>query len=130
MICFEGIVKVTSGSITKQLTVGETFRILNKTFTQNKTTYSKPQWTQNRSTFKSIPLKEVFAELERQYNIKIAFKNTNLSRSFTGVFVNDNIENALISITKPMNLTFEISSPNQVLINGNKNYTLFISNTY
>jgi len=117
--CFEGIVKVTSDTITRQLVVGNTFRILNQKFTQDKTIDAAPKWTSNRSSFKTIPLKEVFAELERQYNIKVVYKNTDTSRNFTGVFVNDNIENALMSITKPMNLTFKISSPNQVLINGN-----------
>ena len=119
--CFEGIVKVTSNTITKQLLAGETFRILNKKFTQDKIIDTKPKWTSNKSSFKTIPLKEVFAELERQYNIKVVFNSTDTSRIFTGVFVNDNIENALTSITKPMNLTFEISSSNQVLIHGNKN---------
>lgn len=119
--CFEGIVKVTSNTITKQLLAGETFRILNKKFTQDKTIDTEPKWTINKSSFKTIPLKEVFAELERQYNIKVVFNSTDTSRIFTGVFVNDNIENALTSITKPMNLTFEISSSNQVLIHGNKN---------
>ena len=95
--------------------------ILNKKFSQGKTIETKPKWTSNRSNFKAIPLKEVFAELERQYNVKVIFKNTDTSRYFTGVFANDNIENALISITKPMSLTFKISSPNQVLINGSKN---------
>lgn len=121
VICFEGIVKVTSDTITKQLIAGEIFRVLDKKFSEDKTINTEPQWTRNRSSFKTIPLSEVFAELERQYKVKVAFKNTDVSRLFTGVFVNDNIKNALISITKPMNLTFEISSPNQVLIHGNTN---------
>ena len=119
--CYEGVVKVTSGTIIKQLLAGDTFRILNKRFSEYKTTDSKPQWTNNRSYFKAIPLKKVFKELERQYNIKVTYKYTDTTRLFSGVFVHDNIENALMSITQPMNLTFEISSPNQVLINGNKN---------
>ena len=113
--------ETSSNTITKQLLAGETFRILNKKFTQDKIIDTKPKWTSNKSSFKTIPLKEVFAELERQYNIKVVFNSTDTSRIFTGVFVNDNIENALTSITKPMNLTFEISSSNQVLIHGNKN---------
>lgn len=121
VICFEGIVKVSSDTIVRQLLAGDTYRILNKQFTQDKTDDENPQWTNNRSSFKAIPLKVVFEELERQYDVKVTFKNTDTSRIFTGVFVNDNIENALISITKPMNLTFEISSPNQVLIHGKTN---------
>jgi len=118
VICFEGIVKVSSDKIVRQLLAGDTFRILNKQFIQDKTDDEMPQWINNRSSVKAIPLKLVFEELERQYDVKVTFKNTDTSRIFTGVFVNDNIENALISITKPMDLTFEISSSNQVLIHG------------
>lgn len=121
VICFEGIIQVSSDTIVRQLFAGDTYRILNKQFTQDKTEDDLPQWTNNRSGFKTIPLKDVFEEFERQYKVKVTFKNTDTSRIFTGVFVNDNIENALISITKPMNLTFEISAPNQVLIHGNTN---------
>ena len=116
--CFEGIVRVSSDTIVKELSAGEIYRILNKKFIQDKTVETHPQWTNNLSSFKSIPLKSVFEELERQYDVKIQLRNVDTSRLFSGVFVNNNIENALTSITKPMNLTFEISSPNQVLIHG------------
>ncbi len=121
VICYEGIVKVTSDSISRQLLAGETYRILNKRFSEDKTADSEPQWTKNRSSFESIPFNEVIEELERQYTIKVAFKYTDTTRLFSGGFVHDNLENALISITQPMNLTFEISSSNQVLIHGNTN---------
>tara|TARA_R100001369_G_C3314221_1_gene167824 strand:- start:967 stop:1875 length:909 start_codon:yes stop_codon:yes gene_type:complete len=121
VICYEGIVKVTSDSISRQLLAGETFRILNKRFSEGKIADSEPKWTKNRSSFKSIPFSEVIEELERQYTIKAAFKYTDTTRLFSGGFVHDNLENALISITQPMNLTFEISLPNQVLIHGNTN---------
>jgi hypothetical protein len=54
--------------------------------------------------------------MERQYNIEITYKNINTSRLFTGGFVHDNLENALISVTKPMNLTYEMSSSNLVIL--------------
>ena len=121
VICYEGIVKVTSDTITRQLLAGETYRILNKKFSETKTEDTLPQWTKNRSSFKSIPISEVVEELERQYNIKVALKYTDTTRLFSGGFVHNDLENALMAITQPMNLTFEISSPNQVLINGNTN---------
>jgi ferric-dicitrate binding protein FerR (iron transport regulator) len=121
VICYEGVVNVTSDTIVRQLKASETFRILNKKFTQDKVIDTEPQWTSNRSNFKVVPLKEVFAELERQYNVKVVINSVDASRLFTGGFVNNNIKNALNSITKPMNLTFEISSSNQVLIHGSKN---------
>jgi ferric-dicitrate binding protein FerR (iron transport regulator) len=121
VMCYEGIVKVISGKITRQLLAGDTYRILNNTFSQDKTRDISPQWTGNKSRFKSIPFKEVVNELERQYNIKVSIKNADNTRLFSGGFVHSNLENALTSITQPMNLTFEISSPNQVLIHGKTN---------
>lgn len=118
VICYEGIVKVTSGTITKQLLAGDTYRILNKKFSEEKSTDTAPQWTNNRSRFKAVPLVEVVNELERQYNVKVTFKNADTSRLFSGGFSHNDLENALSAITQPMNLTFEISSSNQVLIHG------------
>jgi ferric-dicitrate binding protein FerR (iron transport regulator) len=117
--CYEGVVKVTSDTIVRQLSAGDTFRILSKRFSEAKTDALEPQWTKNRSSFKSIPFSEVISELERQYAVKITLKHTDTSRLFSGGFIHNNLENALMSITQPMNLTFEISSSNQVLIHGN-----------
>lgn len=119
VICYEGVVRVVSDTITRQLLAGDSYRILNKSFSEGKTSDVKPQWTIDRSRFKAVPLNEVFEELERQYNIKVEYKNINTTRLFTGGFAHNNLVNALSAITQPMNLTFEISSSNQVLINGN-----------
>jgi len=118
--CFEGIVSVTSDTITRQLTAGNTYRILYGNFIQQTTSFKIPQWTINTSSFKSIPFKEVIAELERQYNIKVTFKNINTNRIFTGGFIHNNLEDALISITQPMDLTYELSSSNLVVIYAKK----------
>ncbi|MFH4964146.1 FecR family protein [Gaetbulibacter sp. M235] len=118
--CFEGIVKVTSDTITRFLKVGDTYQILNGKFTQGKTVAQAPKWTENRSVFDAIPIKEVFAELERQYNIEISY-NLDSNRLFTGGFVHDNLENALIAVTHPMNLTYVRSSSNLVVIHEKKN---------
>lgn len=118
--CYEGIVKVTSGSITKQLLAGDTFRMLDDVWTPGDTPFSVPQWTQNKSYFKAIRFKEVIAEMERQYNVAITLEDVDDSRKFTGSFSHKNLENALISITQPMGLTFKINASNQVVIYGNK----------
>lgn len=119
--CFEGMVKVSSNTITKKLVAGETFQILNGKLTQGKMLKSALKWRKNRSVFEAIPISNVFAELERQYNIKVICKNTDTTRLFTGEFVNNNLENALIAITQPMNITYELSSSNLVIIHGKKN---------
>lgn len=117
--CFEGIVKVVSDTITRFLKAGDTYQILNGTFKEGKTIVKAPKWTENISVFEAIPIKEVFAELERQYNIEITY-NVDSNRLFTGGFVHDNLKNALMAITKPMNLTYEMSSPTLIVIHEKK----------
>ncbi len=119
--CFEGIVRVTSDTITRKLLAGDVYQILNGKFTQGKIVASAPKWRENRSEFEAIPIKEVLSELERQYNIQVTFKNINTNRLFTGEFVHNNLENALIAITLPMNMTYELSSSNLVIIHGKEN---------
>jgi ferric-dicitrate binding protein FerR (iron transport regulator) len=118
--CFEGIVSVTSGSYTKKLLAGDSFRILNSVFTEDKSTITKPEWTSNKSTFKALPYKTVLAEIERQYDIKIITEDVDTNRLFTGGFMHDNIENALLSITQPMALDYKSNASKAVVIYGNK----------
>lgn len=118
--CFEGIVNVTSGTITKQLLAGDIFQILDNNFKEEKTGFSQPSWTQKRSYFKAIPLQEVIAEMERQYNISILLQNVDATRKFTGGFTHKSVKKALLSVTQPMNLTFKTNASNQVVIYGNK----------
>ena len=105
-------------TITRQLLAGDTYRILNTTFSQDKVGATQPEWIENRSSFKSVPLKEVVSELERQFSVKVTFKDTKTTRLFSGGFSHKNLEKALSAITQPMNLTYKISSSNQVLIYG------------
>ncbi len=119
--CFEGKVSVVSDTIKRLLHPGQTYRILDQKFSEGTTIATTPKWAENMSDFESVPIKEVLAEVERQYNIKITNKNVDVDRLFTGGFVHDNLENALISITQPMNMTYELSSSNQVIIRGKKN---------
>jgi 2-hydroxy-3-keto-5-methylthiopentenyl-1-phosphate phosphatase len=113
-------VKVISNTTERELHVGDTYLMLNKEFKESKTMLLKPNWTDNKSSFRAIPFKEVLAELERQYSIEIIHENTNINRLFTGGFVHGNLENALISITEPMNITYELSTNNLVVVHGNK----------
>ncbi|MDO5969810.1 FecR family protein [Flavivirga aquimarina] len=119
--CFEGIVKVTSDTITRQLHAGDVFQILYGKFSETKTRVSSPKWTHNISNFEAIPFKVVLAELERQYNIKVTCKGIDANRLFTGGFVHDELQDALISITQPMNMTFELRASNLVIIHGKEN---------
>ena len=116
--CFEGKVKVSSQGIEKMLEIGDTYQLLNGEFIERKTMLKAPTWLENKSVFEAIPFKEVLAELERQYSIEITYEDINTNRLFTGGFVHDNLEIALIAVTKPMNLTYELSSSNLVILHG------------
>ena len=116
--CFEGKVKVSSNGIERLLEMGDMYQILDGKFIESKTISKGPSWIDNKSIFEAIPFKEVLAEMERQYNIEITYKNINTNRLFTGGFEHNNLENALIAITKPMNLTYELSSSNLVILHG------------
>ena len=69
--CYEGLVSVTYNNETIKLPRGKTFQVINGIIenvedfnTQN------PSWIQQESSFNKIPLDQVIAELERQYDIK------------------------------------------------------------
>ncbi len=118
--CFEGIVKVTSNTIERTLHAGDTFQFLNDALVEEKTPLKKPFWVAGVSSFKSVPFHLVVEELKRQYNISVSFENVDLTRQFTGGFNHKNLEHALLSITKPMGLSYELSSSNHVIIHENK----------
>ncbi|MDA0178579.1 MULTISPECIES: FecR family protein [Mesoflavibacter] len=104
--CYQGRVKVIHKDKTTILAKGETFLVVNGIIINRSTALDKPQWLSNTSAFKSIPLKEVIAEFERQYNVKVTTKNINTDLIFTGRFTHDNIDTALKSITLPIQLTY------------------------
>ncbi len=114
--CFEGIVKVVSENATEQLTAGNRFRFSDGKASLGKTTYQNPQWTKNVSSFERVSLSEVMAELERQYNVKVQMNNLSADQLFTGGFVHDSLENALKSISEPLDLGYRIENGNAVRI--------------
>ena len=114
--CFEGEVKVVSGDHTAVLREGDNFRIADGVVTSGKNTDVHPLWTQNISNFQRVPVAEVFAELERQYDVKILLEDVVTEQLFTGGFIHGNLELALKSITEPMGLSYRVSKNNEVRV--------------
>ncbi|NHF60522.1 DUF4974 domain-containing protein [Flavobacteriaceae bacterium TP-CH-4] len=112
--CFEGTVRVVAGKDVKILKVGDNFTSINGEVVSGKNTFESPQWTKNISYFQRIPVSEVIAELERQYNIKVTVENIDADLLFTGGFAHGNLENALLAISEPLGLNYEILKPNKV----------------
>lgn len=116
VICYEGVVKVTTNKTVKKLLAGDTFRIDAGNQFSGATNDVGPQWTGNRSSFKSVRFHQVLEELERQYNISITYEGAKKTQFFTGAFVHDNLENALQAITAPLGLTYKIEGTTNVIL--------------
>ncbi|MFD0964368.1 FecR family protein [Pseudofulvibacter geojedonensis] len=72
-------------------------------------------WTKNETSFKSLPIKYVFAALERQFEIKIIYNHFNSAVLYTGSFPNNNQAIALETVLKSVNLNYSIQG-NRVII--------------
>jgi len=105
--CFEGLVSVTFDGKETMLPAGNSLRIVNGNKVENSTDLSAPTWIDNKSSFKSVPLSEVLDELERQYDVQIS-TDFNTDILFTGMFVHDNKQLALKSVTIPFDLEYSI----------------------
>lgn len=107
--CFEGLVSVSFDEMEHKLSAGDSFIALNGTSQEtDKVVATSPSWMNNESTFKSIPLKYVLAELERQFDIVVDTQNINTEQLFTGTFDNTNINLALESISTPSQIRYKL----------------------
>lgn len=114
--CYEGLVQVSANSTTLKLRPGQSYRILNGSVTQLTLEEAQPDWLTNKSMFKSVPYAIVIEELERQYKISIIKRNINADRIFTGGFVHENLDEALKSITVPLDITYQKQSENTITL--------------
>jgi ferric-dicitrate binding protein FerR (iron transport regulator) len=105
--CFEGLVRVSINNEQVDLPAGKTVRIISGAVSRDLTELSRPTWIDSFSSFKSVPFSEVIDEFERQYNVKIE-TDIDASKLFTGMFVHNNRELALKSISLPFNLEYSI----------------------
>lgn len=76
-------------------------------------------WQDHIHHFDARPLREVFAELKRQYLVEVDLPESLADHRYTGSFKNDKLEEALQSICWPLQLQYTIDQ-NQVLIRKNQ----------
>jgi ferric-dicitrate binding protein FerR (iron transport regulator) len=107
--CYEGLVSVTYNNEIVKLPPGKTFRVVNKQIEAvDDYAAENPSWMQQESSFTGIPLDQVIAELERQYDIKIKADDVDTSKLFTGSFTHNNQKIALEAVTIPLKLSYKI----------------------
>lgn len=116
--CYEGLVSVTYNNETIKLPRGKTFRVINGII-ENVEGFNaqNPSWIQQESSFSKIPLNQVIAELERQYDIKIKVKGVDTSKLFTGSFTHTDKEIALQAVTIPLKLSYKIQGKTIIFYN-------------
>ena len=113
--CYEGLVSVFFDDKETRLAAGSSFVAFNGNVIESQSPESaEPSWINDESSFRSIPLKFVLNELERQYNIEISTKDVDTLQLFTGTFSNTNINLALESISAPYQIQYRIEG-NKVL---------------
>jgi transmembrane sensor len=116
--CFEGLVSVTHNNETIKLPPGKTFRLINNTIEEVPDFNAQnPSWMQQESSFDRIPLDQVIAELERQYDIKIKTEGVDTSKLFTGSFTHKDQKIALEAITIPLKLSYKIEGKTIIFYN-------------
>lgn len=113
--CYEGLVQVIYENDTIELPKGNAFRIIENKKLQMAAIGEKPSWKKHLSQFQNIPIKFVFEEFERQYELSVKFQNVDTSVLFSGAFAHNNSKNALTAITAPLGLSFKIEG-NEALI--------------
>jgi len=119
VVCFEGLVQVTTSLIDNKLPALHSIRILNGEVIQGqfKDTAS-PSWIGNESEFNSVPFSQVIQEFERQYNTSIVSESVDMDALFTGRFTHEDMILALESITIPHHITYQITEDQQILLSG------------
>ncbi|MCB0632331.1 MAG: FecR domain-containing protein [Saprospiraceae bacterium] len=65
-------------------------------------------WLENIYRFKKRPLAEIFAELERQFNVRVEVSDKIASQVHTGFFTGESLESALYQVCYPQALSYKI----------------------
>lgn len=108
VVCYEGRVQLSSTAINKVLERGDMIQIIDGNISELTINKLKPLWVDGESSFKSVPLRLVIQEFERQYKVQVQTGSVPIEKLFSGTFANNNIDLAIKSITIPMNLSYEI----------------------
>lgn len=78
----------------------------------------KPGWIDGSFRFDQAPFSLVIEELERQFQVEIRVDKELEGKQWNGVFFNDDLEEALKMVCKPMGLTYIQDNTTQIrLIN-------------
>lgn len=115
--CLSGRVGVSANSQYLEITAGQQAKMAGQELV--KTGIAAPEkissWMKGEFNFEDEPLVYIFEELERQFDVKFELPDIK-SRSYTGGFSNQNLEEALAQVCIPMGLNYEVKKNKKVII--------------
>ncbi|MGH1433009.1 MAG: FecR family protein [Lewinella sp.] len=117
--CFSGevMVQYLLQEISRELKAGEAIR-----FSENEPPVNwmldeaekQASWLDGITRLQTVPLARAVAELERQFGIQIKTNNVDTKRVITVNFQQENLEEALITVFRPLNIRYDIKDKEQV----------------
>ena len=113
--CKSGKVAVlsTSGKVLEELLPSDAVRISGNSVDEKwKLQTANSSWTSGMTSLKNVPVAEVLAELERQFDIKIKSNNINTKELISSNFQNKDLELALKTALGQLGITYEIDGTN------------------
>ena len=113
--CYEGKVMVAYQNQDTILVASQSVLIDKGTMLAvNSINNKEPLWTLGISRFFDEDIKEVFQELERQFDVEVNFSSS-LNRSFTGSFDHNDLNSAIQKICKPLGIDYSFSNDNKTI---------------
>lgn len=91
------------------LEAGDAVRFTNGTLEQERTQTEQPSWMSGVTRLRSVPLSDVFAELERIFDVQFEADEVDLSTILTCNFQHQDLSLALASCLSALPLEFEIA---------------------
>jgi ferric-dicitrate binding protein FerR (iron transport regulator) len=108
--CYEGKVQVAiKESETVILTKGKAVVFQKGNLEKYNIIAAEPEWLANESSFYNISIKEVVAELERQYNVNVTGKEHLKDVYFSGRFTHKNLDQAAKTIFSAMQIPYKVT---------------------
>ncbi|MCH3883801.1 FecR family protein [Tenacibaculum aquimarinum] len=118
---YEGLVSVTYKNTVVKLPKGTIFKVVNgKIDTTHTFDINEKSWLQKESNFKSTALRFVLEEIENQFGYTIETTAINLDILYSGGFTHNDVNNALKSVTIPLQLSYKIDGKKITIFNYDK----------
>lgn len=115
VLCYTGRVQVSADGSEEVLTAGQLAQwAANGWQTDNFDVTDSPGWKRGQFEYDNTPLRQVFAEMERQFAVRIEAPDSILARNYSGSFERNSLDSALYRVAWPMEL--EARQEGEVLV--------------